>query len=469
MLQLTTPARNSLAWLLFGLLTLAGCSSPPQPAGDTIKVIAQPAAPPPNIVIIFTDDQGYGDLSCFGHPTIHTPHLDALAANGMKLTQCYVASPVCSPSRAALLTGCYPKRVGMHRHVIFPQYDYGLHTDEVTIADMLRDHGYATGIFGKWHLGHRPGLMPTDQGFDTFFGVPYSNDMAQIHRARNNNYPFRLPLMRDNEVIEWEPDQRQMTRMYTDEAVAFIEEHKDRPFFVYLPHSMPHIPLYASEDFEGTSPRGLYGDVIEEIDWSVGQVVAALEAYGLTGNTLVFFTSDNGPWLPFKLNGGSAGLLRGGKGTNWEGGQRVPAVVAMPGTIPAGSVCREVVTTMDLLPTIAALTGATLPDRVIDGHDITALLRGEPGASSPTEAFLYYSSNGDLAGIRHGPWKLLLESGELYHVDRDPGEQYNVANNHADRIAELRALAEQMDAEITEHARPVRVVEETLFDPRKPE
>ncbi|MEM9416505.1 MAG: sulfatase [Planctomycetota bacterium] len=447
------------------LLYLAACVSRP-----TTPNTARPQhATPPNIVIIFTDDQGYGDLSCFGHPTIHTPHLDALAADGMKLTQCYVPSPVCSPSRAALLTGCYPKRVGMHQHVIFPQNNYGLHTEEVTLADMLNAHGYATGMFGKWHLGHRPGLMPTDQGFDTFFGIPYSNDMAQIHLPEDNNYPFRMPLIRNNEVIAWEPDQRLLTRRYTEEAVAFIEQHKDRPFFVYLPHSMPHIPLYASDDFEGESPRGLYGDVIEEIDWSVGQIVAALEAHGLTDNTLVIFTSDNGPWLQYNLEGGSAGLLRGGKGSNWEGGQRVPALVAMPGTIPAGSVCREVVTTMDLLPTIATLTGATLSDRVIDGHDITPLLTGEDGATSPTDAFLYYTSGGDLAGIRQGPWKLLLQSDELYHLDHDPGEQYNLANQNADRIAELRALATQMDAEITEHARPTRVVEELLFDPRKPE
>ncbi|XAL98928.1 sulfatase [Phycisphaeraceae bacterium D3-23] len=468
---------------LFALLSalllpaLAACSGGPRPADTTLPVSLQPSndiaqtqdAPPPNIVIIFTDDQGYGDLSCFGHPTIHTPHLDALAADGMKLTQCYVASPVCSPSRAALLTGCYPKRVGMHQHVVFPMTAYGLDTDETTIADMLRQHGYATGCFGKWHLGHRPGLMPTDQGFDTYYGVPYSNDMSAVHRRPGHNYQFLLPLMRNNEVLEWEPDQRYLTRDCTQEAVAFIEENKDEPFFVYLPHSMPHIPLYASEDFEGTSPRGLYGDVIEEIDWSVGQIVATLEEHGLTDNTLIFFTSDNGPWLPFKLDGGSAGLLRGGKGSNWEGGQRVPAIIALPGTIPPGSVCREVVTTMDLLPTIAAMTGATLSDRRIDGHDVTPLLTGDPNATSPTDAFLYYTSHGELAGIRRGPWKLLLENGQLFHLDHDPSEQYNLANNNANRVAELRALAAAMDAEITEHARPRLVVEELLFDPKKPE
>ncbi len=436
-------------------------SRPPAPAGEDR---------PPNVVIVFTDDQGYGDLSCFGHPTIHTPHIDSLAANGAKLTQFYVASPVCSPSRAALLTGCYPRRVGMHEHVVFPPYDYGLHPDELTLADLLRAQGYATACFGKWHLGHRRGLLPTDQGFDTFFGVPYSNDMAQYHRQPDNQYDFRLPLMRDEEVIEWEPDQHLLTRRYTEEAVAFIEAQGERPFFVYLPHSMPHIPIYASEDFEGRSPRGLYGDVIEEIDWSVGQLVAALERNGLLDDTLIVFTSDNGPWLQFKANGGSAGLLRGGKGTNWEGGQRVPCVAHWPDGIPAGQVLREVVTAMDLLPTIAALVGAELPDgREIDGHDVGALLRGEPGASSPTVDFLYYTSKGALAGIRRGPWKLLLDPGELYHLEHDVSEERDAAEKHPELVQELRELALARDAEIAEHARTVLVVEERVFDPQRPE
>ena len=453
-----------LAVLLLAVLT--GCSVSQNTAAASPR---SNRSGPPNIIVIFTDDQGYGDLSCYGNPTLHTPHLDAMAADGMKFSQFYVASPVCSPSRAALLTGCYPKRVGMHKHVIFPQYDYGLHTDEITLADMLKAHGYVTGMFGKWHLGHRRGLMPCDQGFDTFFGVPYSNDMSQTHRPANNNYAYHLPLLRDNEVIEWEPDQRQLTKRYTQQAVAFIDEHKDEPFFVYLPHSMPHVPIYASEDFAGNSPRGLYGDVIEEIDWSAGQIIEALQRSGIADNTLVIFTSDNGPWLPHKSNGGSAGPLRGGKGTNWEGGQREPAIFYWPDTIAPGSVCREVATTMDLMPTIAALTGAALPqDRVIDGHDITAMLLGEEGAASPTEYFLYYTSRGELAGIRQGSWKLMLESGELYNVETDISEHRNVAERHAERVAELRELALQADAEITENARPVRVVDEMLFDPSNP-
>jgi arylsulfatase A len=424
---------------------------------------------PPNVVVIFADDLGYGDLSCYGHPTIHTPHLDALAASGMKLTQFYVASPVCSPSRAALLTGCYPKRVGMHRHVIFPGYDYGLHTDEATIADALRARGYATGAFGKWHLGHRPGLLPTDQGFDEFFGVPYSNDMAQFHRKPGNKYEFRYPMMRGTEVIEWEPDQHLLTKRLTEAAVGFIEAHAAEPFFVYLPHPMPHIPIYASADFEGRSPRGLYGDVIEELDWSVGEVVGALERVGVRDDTLVVFTSDNGPWLPFGADGGSAGLLRGGKGSNWEGGQREPCIVSWPGQVPAGTVCRAVTTAMDLLPTIAALAGAALPDeRAIDGHDISALLRGEVGAASPTPHFLYYTAKGELAGIRRGAWKLLFDGPELFQLEEDVSEARNAADKRPELVAELRALAERLDAEITADARPVRTVDALHFDPKRP-
>jgi len=422
----------------------------------------------PNVVIIFTDDQGYGDLSCNGHPTIRTPNIDRLAAEGVKLSQFYVASPVCSPSRAALLTGCYPKRVSMHQHVIFPQYDYGLHTDEVTIADMLRERGYATGCFGKWHLGHRPGLLPLDQGFDEYVGVPYSNDMAQIHRQPDNGYAFRLPFMNGNDVTEWEPDQRLLTKRYTEATVDFIERHQQQPFFAYVPHSMPHIPLYASKEFEGRSARGLYGDVIEEIDWSVGQIIKTLDRLGLSDNTLVIFMSDNGPWLPFKLNGGSAGLLRGGKGSNWEGGQRVPFLAKWPAQIPAGRVCREVATTMDVLPTLAAVTGGSLPSSIVlDGHDMRELLVASGSAKSKTEQFLYYTSNGELHGIRRGPWKLKFEPIELFQIEHDVSEQWNVADQHQDLVAELRELAVRLDAEITEHARPTRKVATLQFDPAK--
>ena len=423
---------------------------------------------PPNVVLVFTDDQGYGDLSCYGHPTIHTPHLDRMAAEGAKLTQFYVGSPVCSPSRAALLTGCYPKRIGMERHVVFPADDWGLNPDEVTLAELLRERGYATGIFGKWHLGHRPGLLPLDQGFDRWFGVPYSNDMAQFHRKPDTKYQFRLPLMRDREVIAWEPDQHFLTKECTEEAVAFIEEHRDEPFFVYLPHSMPHIPIYASPDFEGGSPRGLYGDVIEEIDWSVGQVLAALERVGVLDDTLVIFATDNGPWKQFKAEGGSAGPLRGGKGTNWEGGQRVPCIVRYPRLVPAGAVRREVVTAMDVLPTVAALTGAALPtDRTLDGESMLPVLTGE-GELRGERTFLYYKSNGPLAGVRRGPWKLLLkkEADQLFHLEHDISEARDVAEKHPELAAELRALAQELDGRIEAAAGPRGLVLAVLFDPR---
>ncbi len=448
------------------ILGLLGSLFAPIPTSPTTHSPPMVRDRPPNVVIFFTDDQGFGDLSCFGHPTIHTPNVDRMAAEGVKLTQFYVASPVCSPSRAALLTGCYPKRVGMHEHVIFPAYAHGLHPDETTIADVLSGAGYATGCFGKWHLGHRPGLLPTNQGFDTFFGIPYSNDMSQFHRPEGNGYRHSLPLLRDEAVIEWEPDQRLLTRRCTEEAVAFIDAHADGPFFVYVPHAMPHIPIYASEEFAGRSPRGTYGDVIEEIDWSVGEVLDALDRHGVGDETLVIFTTDNGPWLPYKERGGSAGLLAGGKGGNLEGGQRVPFVARYPDRIPAGLVQREIATTMDLLPTIANLAGVTLDDdRPIDGHDIMPLLEGVEGVESPTASFIYYTSRGDLAGIRRGRWKLLLEPGTLHDVESDVGERWNRADRHPDVVAELRALAIERDASITAGARPVLEVEETIWDP----
>ncbi|MGB0767504.1 MAG: sulfatase family protein [Phycisphaeraceae bacterium] len=433
---------------------------------------AAPNPDKPNVVIFFTDDQGYGDLSCFGNPTIHTPHLDQMAAEGMKLTQFYVASPVCSPSRAALLTGSYPKRINMHKHVIFPQYDYGMHTDEHTIADMLKANGYATGMFGKWHLGHREGLMPTDQGFDTFYGIPYSNDMSTFQRKNNDKYTYNLPLIRDKEVLEWEPRQHDFTKNATNEATKFIAQNKDNPFFVYIPHAMPHIPIYASEEFEGTSKRGLYGDVIEEIDWSVGRVIATLKEHGLDDNTIILFATDNGPWEAFRQYGGSAGPLRGAKGQNWEGGQRVPCIIRWPGSIPANSVCMELTRSIDILPTLAEITGSKLSDNKIDGGSIKGLLLGEEDAKPASDTFLYYSARGDLNGIRQGPWKLLFKGREakeeggtaLFHLEIDISEKWNVAKNNPSLVERLEALAKELDAEITANARPTRTVKETLWD-----
>ena len=441
---------------LLASLALDGAASTP----------AEDVARPPNVVVMFTDDQGYGDLGCYGHPTIRTPHLDRLAREGARLTQFYVGSPVCSPSRAALLTGCYPKRVGMHEHVIFPTYDHGLHADEDTIADVLSRQGYATACFGKWHLGHRDGLLPTDQGFDVFEGIPYSNDMSQFHRPAGNRYTHSLPYLVGKEITEWEPDQRLLTRRATEAAVAFIERNAEGPFFVYLPHAMPHIPLYASDRFEGTSRRGLYGDVIEEIDWSMGEILAALEREAVLDDTIVVFATDNGPWLPFKEDGGSAGPLAGGKGGNKEGGQRVPCLIRHPRGIDPGVVVREVATAMDLLPTIAAWTDSPLdPARVIDGHDLSSLLASPEEGESPTEAFLYYTARGELAGIRKGRWKLLLDPISLHDLEVDVAEKWNRADRHPELVESLRAEAVERDAEITANARPVLEVEEPLWDP----
>jgi arylsulfatase A len=422
----------------------------------------------PNIVLIVTDDQGYGDLSCSGHPTIRTPRLDALAAEGRRLTQFYVASPVCSPSRAAILTGCYPRRVEMHKHVIFPDYDYGLHPDEDTIADVLKRAGYRTACFGKWHLGHRPGMLPVDQGFDEWLGIPYSNDMAQFHRPEGNRYRYRLPLLRNRDVVEWEPDQTRFTTLFTDEAVRFIHEESDAPFFLYLPHPMPHVPLFASDESEGQSPRGLYGDVIEEIDASVGRIVDALDARGIRDNTLLIFTSDNGPWAVQELHGGTAGPLRGAKGTNWEGGQRVPLIVSWPGHAAPASIGTEVFTALELLPTLASLAGATLDSaRQIDGESLATTLLGDTTTSESRgrEApFLYYTSRGARAGIRRGPWKLLLDGPKLFHVEHDIEERFNRATNQPDLVKELTLLATQLFDEVDAGSRSHFTTEAMLFD-----
>lgn len=307
----------------------------------------------PNIVIIFTDDLGYGDVGVYGHPTIRTPNLDRMAEEGMKFTQFYSGAPVCTPSRAALLTGRLPVRNGMmskELRVLFPFSAKGLAPEEITIAEALKDKGYATAAIGKWHLGQESPYLPTDQGFDSYFGIPYSNDM-------NHSGMPPIPLMQGEKIIEQPADQRTLTKRYTEHSLSFIQKNKDRPFFLYLAHTFPHIPLYASDEFRGASSRGLYGDVVEEIDWSTGQILNELKKQGLAKNTLVFFTSDNGPWLTEKQEGGSAGLLRNGKGTTWEGGMREPAIAWWPGTIQPGQVSQSLATTMDLFTTSLELAG----------------------------------------------------------------------------------------------------------------
>lgn len=422
----------------------------------------------PNFVIIFCDDLGYGDLRSFGNPTIKTPHLDRMAEEGQKWTQFYSADPICTPSRAGLLTGRYPIRNGMTsaaRGVLFPDSSGGLPQEEITIAEILKQKNYATAAVGKWHLGHLPQHLPMTQGFDFYYGIPYSNDMAKVKGAPNyraeaedpDYYPdyndFDVPLMENEREIEKPADQNTISKRYTERAVQFIEDNQKNPFFLYLAHSMPHIPLFASEQFRGKSIRGLYGDVIEEIDWSVGQVLDTLRRLNLDTETLVLFTSDNGPWLSFKTHGGSAGPLRAGKGTNFEGGQRVPTIFWGLGRLSSG-VVDEMGSTIDILATFAALSGTKVPsDRKLDSYDLSPALLGT--GNSPRNEFFYWNT-GELNAVRAGPWKLhfgqreavnygrriILEKPELYHLEKDISEAYDVADTHPEIVEYLTQKAE---------------------------
>lgn len=439
-------------------------------------LMAQNSQDSPNIVVILTDDMGYADVGAYGSPQIRTPNLDNMANQGMKFTEFYVES-LCSPSRAALLTGSYARRVGVTT-VFWPDSDDGLNPEEITIAEVLKEEGYATAAIGKWHLGHRKPFLPTNQGFDYYFGLPFSNDMGPNARPAKGPYD-PLPVMRNEEVIERGPDQSKLTKRYTDEAIRFIEENQDEPFFVYLAHTMPHVPLHASEDFRGKSDFGLYGDVVEELDWSTGQILDALDDMNLTENTLVVFLSDNGPWLQKGADGGLATPLREGKGTSWEGGHRVPAIMKWPERIPANTTNDAMVTIMDLFPTIANLVGADMPDdRVIDGKDIWPLLT-EQADESPHEVYFYYRLN-QLQAVRLGEWKLHLEGmrrdynnvhydysddfnfrqrEELYNLKEDVGEQRNLVLDHPEIVKKLRRAVEEHKKEIEENSRPLGVID----------
>ena len=416
----------------------------------------------PNFIIIFTDDQGYGDLGTFGHPTIKTPNIDQMAAEGQKWTSFYVAANVCTPSRSAILTGRLPVRTGMYsnkRRVLFPDSGGGLPAYELTIAKLLKGSGYATAAIGKWHLGHLPQYLPTSHGFDSYFGIPYSNDMdrvndvdAKIAFQDSKIEYFNVPLMRNEEIIERPADQNTITKRYTEEAVKFIQENKERPFFLYLAHSLPHVPLFASDSFKGQSERGLYGDVIEEIDWSVGMILTALKANGLDQNTYVVFTSDNGPWLVYHEQGGSSGLLFGGKGTSYEGGVRVPTVIWGPGNVQPG-VISKMGSTLDLLPTFLSLSGENLPqDRIYDGFDLSLVFKGN--SAIPRNEMFYY--HGDrLFAVRKGDFKVYfygnnpagypeklekLETPTLFNLAEDPSERLDLAAQHPEVIEEIQAL-----------------------------
>ncbi len=431
----------------------------------------------PNIIVIFCDDLGWGDLGCFGNPTIRTPNLDRMASEGQKWTQFYVAAPVCTPSRAALMTGRYPIRNGMtsaKRAVLFPDSGGGLPPDEITLAEMLKETGYATGIVGKWHLGHLPQYLPTSQGFDSYFGIPYSNDMDKIGgpgysaevRKDTSYYPeiehYNVPLMRNTQIIERPADQNTLTKRYTEESIRFIEDHAAHPFFLYLPHSMPHIPLFASKNFRGRSSRGLYGDVVEELDASVGAILDTLRELKLDTKTLVVFSSDNGPWLSYETHGGSAGPLRAGKGTTFEGGMRVPTIFWWPGKIQPGTK-QDLGSTLDFMATFTAIAGGELPEnRKLDSYDLSGVLFGDQESPRKT---MFYWTNAQLHAIRSGPWKLHvrmreavnygkeseLGKPELYHLEQDISEKYNVADKYPEAVESLLKSMDEHLLDIDPH------------------
>jgi arylsulfatase len=438
-------------------------------AGIASAAPADPKPARPNVVVIFCDDLGYTDVGCFGAKGFATPNLDRMAKEGMRFTNFYAAQAVCSASRAGILTGCYPNRVGISG-ALMPNSTIGLSTEEKTIAALVKPAGYATGMVGKWHLGHLPQFMPWNHGFDDYFGLPYSNDMWPVDydgKPRKAGYPALKLYDQQNQIdtIDTLAKQDQLTTRYTEHATRFIRQHKDGPFFLYFAHSMPHVPLGVSEKFRGKSQQGMYGDVIMEIDWSVGEVLKTLKDCGLDENTLVVFTSDNGPWLNFGNHGGSCYGLREGKGCSFEGGQKEPCIMRWPGKIPAGTECKKLASTIDLLPTIAGLAEAKLPEKKIDGIDIRPLLLGQPDAC-PRHDFLYYYNANDLEAVRRDNWKLVFPHNHrsyvgvtpgkdghagpyaqskatyaLYDLEKDPGETTDVLAAQPEIVAELEKLA----------------------------
>lgn len=431
----------------------------------------------PNFVIIFADDLGYGDLSSYGHPTIETPNLDQMAVEGQKWTNFYVGASVCTPSRAALLTGRLPVRSGMTSNkvrVLFPNSLHGLPSEEITLAEQLKKVGYSTACIGKWHLGHQEEYLPTSNGFDYYFGIPYSNDMDRVLDTNSEEKyrdfwkdpknikieNFNVPLMRNTEIIERPANQNTITKRYTEETISYIKKNKDKPFFVYLAHNLPHIPLFASKEFLGTSKRGLYGDVVQEIDSGIGQIIKTLKDEGLADNTIVVFTSDNGPWLSFGINGGSAGLLRAGKGTTWEGGMREPCIFWSPKKIKPALIT-DLGTTMDLFTTFSKLAGVPIPDdRIVDGVDLGATLFDN--GPSPRKSVLYYRGT-DLYAARSGDYKAhYITEGEygmfgereehnppiLYNVNVDPSEKYDIASDHPEVIRQINEMVKKHQANL---------------------
>ncbi len=486
--------RLLLLLLAWGMAIVSGHTSrgvQPPVSDETTAVdtnqLSTPEKRPPNVVVIFIDDMGYADIGPFGatHPT---PNLDRMAAQGRKFTDFVVSSAVCSPSRLALMTGCYHQRLGIYNALV-PNSETGISSDEVTLAEVCKSRGYATACFGKWHLGHHPRFLPTQHGFDVFYGIPYSNDMWPLHpddlarREKNPQLTSQwppLPMLKSCHdgptqvvIADMQPaDQQQMTRQFTERSVEFIRNHVDKPFFLYLPHPMVHVPLYVSEAFEGKSGAGLFADVVMEVDWSVGQILDTIDELGLGEQTLIVFTSDNGPWLSYGNHAGSAGELREGKGTMFEGGYRVPTLMRWTGTIPAGTVCDQLSSTIDLLPTVASLIGADLPEHPIDGRVMTRLLT-DNDAASPHDYFFCYYGQDNLHAVRTPRWKLHLPHSyrtlaggaggrdgkpvpyktgttglELYDLMNDFGEIRDVSNQHPEIVEELLAAAAKAKAEL---------------------
>lgn len=480
----------SYQWPL-GRLVVVACAATLWSGWLAIAGLADEPRQRPNVVLIFTDDQGYGDVGCYGAKNFDTPRLDQLAREGTRFTSFYVSQPVCSASRASLLSGCYANRIGLEG-ALNPTSRVGINSEETLLPEVFHEAGYATALFGKWHLGHLPEFNPLRNGFDEFFGLPYPNDCSNQFHPIVRTFP-PLPLMEGERTVAEDPDQSKFTQQFTDRSLQFIEKNKDRPFFLFLAHVMPHVPIHASEPFRGRSRGGLYGDVIEELDWSIGAVLDALKKHRLDENTLVIFTSDNGPFLSYGSHAGSSGPFRGGKLTTFEGGVRMPCMMRWPGKIPSGRTCDELVTAMDVLPTLSHLIGVSLPDRPIDGRDAWALISGQPNAKSPRESFLYYAGN-ELQAVRSGDWKLhfphqflevagtpgtngkpsnfenlkpdsLTKSGlegiatrhgyrveriglALFNLKSDPAESRNVANDHPDVVKRLQEIAEQARIEL---------------------
>ena len=442
--------------IIFCVLGVVGCSSPEQPQ-------------PPNVVFILTDDQGYGDVGVYGAEDINTPNLDRMAAEGAYFTSYYATQPVCSASRASILTGCYPDRIGIH-NAYSPGSEVGLNPEETTLAELLKERGYATGIFGKWHLGDAPKFLPRKHGFDEFYGILYSNDMWPKHPQQGTVFNFPDISLYENEtplrVLE---DQTFLTAALTEKAIAFIKKNKENPFFVYLPHPQPHVPLFASEAFQQTQARGLYGDVISEIDWSVRQILSTLKEEGLDENTLVVFSSDNGPWLSYGGHSGSPGIFREGKGTNWEGGHRVPGIVRFPKAIKPNTRIDAAAMGIDWLPTIVELTASNSPVKKIDGKSLVPLLTGKTVQSPHENLFFYYRTN-ELHAVRHKDWKLYvphtyrtlngrkgtndgfpvpyemneIQTAELYDLTKDPEEQENLATTHPEWVEKISKIADSV-------------------------